>query len=136
MQIEILAAALGLLAALRSKKKVNGVGRIDKYGRVIVNYKSNGRTLYQVGIWGGSGYLLDVFYAYSNNEEEALEYVVAYIEKKRIYRLFADDYVETLYRNGEDEDVIDSIALYVDATTVGAKNPHYILTENLQIRKA
>lgn len=137
MTLEIIAAGLGLLAALRKTKKVSGVGQTRLWNdRIpIVNDETDGHYMFEVGIWQGSGYLVDLFVAFADSEEEALEYVVAYIEQNNIQRLFADNFAEGLLSEGEDEELLDMYVMYVDATMVGADRPHYILTENLRVRK-
>ena len=91
--------------------------------------------MFEVGIWQGSGYLVDLFIAYADSEEEALEYVVAYIEQNNMQRLLADNLAEGLLSEGEDEELLDMYVMYVDATMVGADCPHYIRRENLRIRR-
>lgn len=47
----------------------------------LVNDESDGDKLYIVKLWWGSGYMTDNYNAYAFSEEEALNHVVAYIEK-------------------------------------------------------
>ena len=107
-------------------KNLLGIGAID-WGAYAeyVNKPKDGRRPYVVKLWSGSGYLLDLFVAYADDDEQALERVVAYLEKTKQTRFFIDDATE------EDEDM--GIALYIDATMEGAKRPHYIYLENLAI---
>ena len=108
----------------------------------VVNDENGGKTKYLVGIWPGSGYLLLHYAAYADSGEEALEYVVAYCEENGD-NIFCDEYVkrerEELAAEGRDEEEIDyeigNWALYVDATMVGAQEPHYLFLENLKIKK-
>ena len=48
----------------------------------FVNDEESGSRLYEIGLWWGSGYTLDRYRAYAFSEEEALNYVVAYVEKE------------------------------------------------------
>ena len=48
----------------------------------LVNDEESGSRLYEISLWWGSGYTLDMYRAYAFSGEEALNYVVAYIEKK------------------------------------------------------
>lgn len=127
--LEIIAAATALLVALKNQK-TKGVGMVEPF----VNNRFDGARIYEVGIWQGSGYYVDLFKAYADSEEEALEYVVAYIEQNNIQRLLADEYAARLYEEGGD-DLVDIYTIYVDPTMVGGNRPHYILSENLRIRE-
>ena len=90
----------------------------------LVNSESDGDKLYIVKLWWGSGYMTDNYNAWAFSEEEALNYVVAYIEKHDPELLKAtDEYAQ------EDEDSF----IYVDATMEGADEPHYVWAENLAI---
>lgn len=96
-----------------------------------------------VRLWPGSGYYLPSFGVYANHEQEALEIVVAYLEKTGNDDFFVDDYVDSIYdqmeEDGADEETIwdiidnDESIMYVDATMEGASKPHYIYAENLAI---
>lgn len=81
--------------------------------------------LYEVGLWGGIGYKLNVFRVYANDEETALEKVVAYCEDKGYYGL--------IYKEDEIPIFEESNYIYVDATTEGAAYPYYVLSENAYI---
>ncbi len=88
-----------------------------------VNTPSEGRYEWLLSLWPGSGYKLDIFGVYADSEEDALEKVVAYCERKGYTGYFFD--------NATDEDLDNGYAYYVDATMEGANCPHCILTENL-----
>lgn len=140
MTIEILAAALGLYAALRKGRKVSGVGitngwKLEDDDWKKVNTPSSGSKLYAVRIWSGSGYFLPAYKAWASSEEEALEYTVAWLERNDPGML-QDDYVESLANSGDyTEDELDGMFLYVDATMIGAERPHYIFIENLRVQE-
>ena len=82
------------------------------------------------------------FGAWATDAEQALEVVVAYIEKEGWDFLFCDEDVEhemeEMRTEGKDDEEIereiDEWAYYVDATMEGASQPHYVYTENLQIK--
>jgi hypothetical protein len=112
----------------------------------LVNSESDGDKLYIVKLWWGSGYQLDCYNAYAFSEEEALNYVVAYIEKEDPGILEMSDEAAASLRteladeNGlensleaEDLPEFQETFMYVDATTEGASSTHYIWAENLQI---
>lgn len=96
---------------------------------------------WMVRLWTGSGYFLPAFAAYASSEEDALEKVVAYLDKEGNEDFFADEYVQQqiddLRQEGmDDEEIdneIDSSFLYVDATMDGASDTHYVWLENLQV---
>lgn len=118
---------------------------IDSYW-TEVNTAEDGGEPYMVGMWCGSGYLLDTFKVFANNEEEALYLVVSYLDTHNINSLFLDDWVtreraEYEQEHPEDETLEgfwemldnDDTIMYVDATTDGAESPHWIYAENLRI---
>lgn len=112
----------------------------------LVNSEDDGDKLYIVKMWWGSGYMLDCYNAWAFNEEEALNYVVAWIEKNNPKQLeavdeYAEEYLKDLVKDGEAETEDEAYEhpyfqetfLWVDATTEGAEQGHYIYNENLQI---
>lgn len=113
----------------------------------LVNDKEYGPKLYEIGLWWGSGYVLDMYKAYANSEEQALNYVVAYVEKthpkwletsdKSAENLKHDIMNEYEYDEFEAEESVEFAEQfdYIDATMEGAKNPHFIWIENLLIRQ-
>ena len=126
------------------KKVINEVQgwSLEKDDITWVNDDENGYGKpWMVRLWTGSGYFLPAFAAYANSEEDALEKVVAYLEKQENDDFFADEYVEQqrdeLREEGMDdeeiENEIDNSFLYVDATMDGAEKPHYVWVENLSI---
>lgn len=114
----------------KMKSIISGIGgRLSHYidQATYVNKPSAGRYEWLVSLWTGAGYSLDIFGVYANDEEQALEKVVAYCERKGHKGFFIDDATE------EDEDM--GYALYVDATMEGAKRPHYVRLENLDVER-
>ena len=109
---------------------------------ITVNTPEEGK-LYGVKIWCGKGQLLDLFKAYADSEENAIEKVVAYLDNKGKTNLFVDEAVEEERKKMEEEgkpydeieDDIDTWAYWVDATNEGAKEPHYIYIENLGVKE-
>ena len=112
----------------------------------LVNSESDGDKLYIVKLWWGAGYMLDCYNAYAFSDEEALNYVVAYIEKTDPKSLEtidenANDYLQELVDEGEAASIEEAYEhpyfqetyLWVDATMEGAEQGHYIYNENLQI---
>ena len=90
--------------------------------------------------------MLDCYNAYAFSEEEALNYVVAYIEKTDPKSLEtidenANDYLQELVDEGEAASIEEAYEhpyfqetyLWVDATREGAEQGHYIYNENLTI---
>lgn len=120
--------------------------KLEDEDLTLVNSESDGDKLYIVKLWWGSGYMTDNYNAYAFSAEEALNYVVAYIEKTdpdilKMTDDSANDYLEELVRDGDAADTQEAeehpyfqeTFTYVDATTEGAQKPHYIWAENLQI---
>ena len=104
----------------------------------FVNNESDGKDLYAVKLWWGSGYLLDCYAAYANDPEDALNYVVAYIEENspkllKITDSDASDMLKDIENGDASEDDFDEIFLYIDSPE--AKTTHYLYTENMFIDK-
>ena len=127
----------------RSRKNLSEVRGwdLEKDDVTWVNEKEDGVKPWMVRIWPGSGYILPAFAAYANYEEDALEKVVAFLEKTNDNRFFCEDYVEDfkqeLAEEGKTEEEIDEEInnqfCYVDATMDGAQEPHYLFWENLNV---
>lgn len=127
------------------ESKVNEVRgwALEKDDVAWVNNEEEGASdkAWMVRIWPGSGYYLPAFAAFAQSEQEALEKVVAYLDKKGNNDFFFDESVERtideLKEEGKSEeeiwDEIDETFCYVDATMDGAKQPHHVLWENLAI---
>ena len=127
------------------ESKVNEVRgwTLEKDDVTWVNNEEEGASdkAWMVRIWPGSGYYLPAFAAFAQSEQEALEKVVAYLDKKGNNDFFFDESVERtideLKEEGKSEeeiwDEIDETFCYVDATMDGAKQPHHVLWENLAI---
>ena len=103
----------------------------------LVNDKESGSNLYEIGLWWGSGYVLDMYKAYAFDGEEALNYVVAYIEKTHPKWLEGSDECahDMMKEYGEESPEFQETFMYVDATGEGADKPHFIWAENLRIRQ-
>ena len=101
----------------------------------LVNDEESGSKLYEIGLWWGSGYTLDMYRAYAFSAEEALNYVVAYIEKTHPEWLKASDKCahDMMKEYDEESPEFQETFMYVDATREGAKKAHYIWAENLGI---
>lgn len=106
----------------------------DDYAQVNPNEGDYYNDCYVVRIWPGSGYYLPAYKVYANNEQEALEICVAWLEDDDPSML-QDDIYQRCIDEGDDEEELDSIFLYVDATMEGASEPHYIFAENLNVYK-
>ena len=124
------------------KRALNEVSgwTLEKDDVTWVNDGENGGKPWMVRIWPGAGYYLPAFGAYANSEEEALNEVVAWLEREHDGGgFFVDDSVEREREEMEEQGMseeeiaenIDKWALYVDATMEGARQPHYIYFENL-----
>lgn len=122
----------GELWPLEQSQEVNEVSgwNLEDEDLTLVNSESDGDKLYIVKLWWGSGYQLDCYNAYAFSAEEALNYVVAYIEKNDPETLAA---VDEIARENEDDEYFDETFMWVDATMEGAEQGHYIWAENLQI---
>ena len=92
------------------------------------------------GSENGSTYkvILDADAAFTVNaedEQDALEKVVAYIEKKKWFGLFEDDYVDELDEEERDQMEDWGRIEYIDASIYGAKKSHWIDGDHLYIKK-
>lgn len=87
---------------------------------------------YNIGLWCGCGYLLDTFTVSASCEEEALEVLLAKLEKDSRTDLYLTD--EEL---GDDFDAeTDENYIYIDPTMSAPDAfPAYIRAENLKIRE-
>lgn len=117
--------------------KWNKVNESSDYQFTLVNDNEAGGKLFEVGLWWGSGYLLDMYKAYAFCEEEALNYVVAYIEKTHPKRLESSDECanDMMKEYDEESPEFQELFMYVDATAEGADKPHFIWAENLRIKE-
>ena len=99
---------------------------------MIINDKECGTYLYKVSLWCGCGYTTSSFNVYAFHEEEALEYVLAYLERIDYNGLF---FTEEEVRD-MDLDIVEKeeMFIYIDPTmTDPSARPAYILTENAGI---
>lgn len=108
--------------------------------------------LYQVGIWPGAGYELELFNVYADSEETALNLVVADAElnapnllisisdmEEMIADDWQDEFNEFILEDPERDDFTFATEylgyVYVDATMEGASQPYFIQGENLRIEE-
>lgn len=94
---------------------------------------------YNVMLWRGCGYLLDVFNVSADNEFQALEIVVAELISKGLtsYYFTEEEYTEFFKDELKDNPEFESEQyLYIDATMEGAEFPVYLLVENMRIELA
>ena len=108
--------------------------------------------LYQVGIWPGAGYELDLFNVYADSEETALNLVVADAElnapnlltsisdmEEMIADDWQDEFNEFILEDPERDDFTFATEylgyIYVDATMEGASQPYFVQGENLRIEE-
>lgn len=88
---------------------------------------------YIIGLWCGSGYLLDTFAVSASCEEEALEILLSKLEKDNRTELFLTD--EELSDNFDAE--TDENYICIDPTMSDPNAfPAYIRAENLKIVEA
>ena len=111
----------------------------------VINTEDYGDKLHWIGLWWGSGYILDQYKAYAFNAEEALNYVVAYLEQQdpELLERVDNDAESSLMEIAMEEGISEEEAeetpgfqesyLSVDATTEGARRTHYICAQNLKI---
>lgn len=127
--------------------EING-WKLEEEDITPVNTENDGRFRFLIKLWWGSGYIMDCYSAYAQHEEEALYYVVAWIEQNHPEYLKtvdnnAQEFLQELAQENNLEDVYEAEELpefteeyiYVDATMEGAQQPHYIYSENLQVTK-
>ena len=138
-------SGLRLLVESVAKRMVNEVSGYDLED--LANDKSCGDTLYLVKLWWGT-FWIEHYAAYANSAEEALNYVVAYLEKtspRLLERtdLGAEELIDDLIEDGtaktRDEAYntpeFQESYTYVDATMEGADEPHYVYSENLAVEE-
>ena len=127
----------GEIWPLEESSQVNEVSgwNLEDEDLTLVNSEEDGDRLYIVKMWWGSGYQMDCYNAYAFDEEEALNYVVAYIEKTHPEWLKASDKCahDMMKEYDEESPEFQETFMYVDATREGAKKAHYIWAENLGI---
>jgi len=111
------------------------------------NLSDDNMPLFQVGLWWGSGYILDTYRVYGTSEEDALDNVVAWLDHNNPSLLEHSDFdAETLKQEimqdkgidgyeVEEDPIFAETFIYIDATMSGAKAPHYIYGENLKIQR-
>ena len=75
------------------------------------------------------------FTTLARDAQSALEQVVAYIEKKKWFGLFDDDYVDEMDEEERDQMEDGGEITLVDATEYGAKKLHWIPMANMIIKE-
>ena len=102
----------------------------------VVNTEDYGDKLYLIGLWWGSGYVLNQYKAYAFDTEEALNYVVAYLEQldpellERVDNYAESSLMEIAMEEGISEEEAEEtpefqeLYMYVDATMEGAQRTH------------
>lgn len=100
----------------------------------VINTVDYGTALYRVYLWPGCGYSLSTFDVYAYDDEQALEIVMAHVQKYDFCELFCTpEYIDHL---GWTDDEINEMFLYIDPTTEdAAAMPAYFYTENLGVEK-
>lgn len=95
------------------------------------------KNTYEVNLYPQHGSLLETFITTAEDEEEALEIVVAELVNNEESRFFIDvgqiAYLAKMFGQDRDEYAEESGLLYVDATMYGADRPVYIDGLNLKI---
>ena len=74
------------------------------------------------------------FTTLARDAQSALEQVVAYIEKKKWFGLFDDDYVDEMDEEERDQMEDWGRIEYIDASIYGAKKSHWIDGDHLYIK--
>lgn len=83
---------------------------------------------FDVYMWCGAGYSLERIPVEAEDEEQALELAVVIAEEQKPWLFFDEcEDVEEMEEQG--------LVLYVDATMLGACQPHYIDAQNLRIER-
>ena len=75
------------------------------------------------------------FTTLAGDAQSALEQVVAYIEKKKWFGLFDDDYVDEMDEEERDQMEDWGEITWIDATEYGAKKTHWVPTANIIIKE-
>ena len=75
------------------------------------------------------------FTALAGDAQSALERVVAYIEKKKRFGLFVDDYVDEMDEEERDQMEDWGEITLIDATEYGAKKMHWVPTATMTIEE-
>ena len=75
------------------------------------------------------------FTTLARDAQSALEQVVAYIEKKKWFGLFDDDYVDEMDEEERDQMEDWGEITWIDATEYGAKKTHWVPMANIIIKE-
>ena len=75
------------------------------------------------------------FTTLARDAQSALEQVVAYIEKKKWFGLFDDDYVDEMDEEERDQMEDWGEIMWIDATEYGAKKTHWVPMANMIIKE-
>ena len=75
------------------------------------------------------------FTTQARDAQSALEQVVAYIEKKKWFGLFDDDYVDEMDEEERDQMEDWGEITWIDATEYGAKKTHWVPMANMIIKE-
>jgi predicted small metal-binding protein len=113
----------------------NAVNESFYYDRVKNVDGSGDHANFKVSLWPGYGYFLCEFTVKADDMEEALEKVVAYLDKTHDSALFADRDLKSLDDEEIEDMEDDGQIMDVDATEFGAYSTHYIWTENLKFEE-
>ena len=102
----------------------------------ITNVDDSGDNAnYKVSLWPGNGYSMSEFTVKAEEETEALEKVIAWLDNEDDDSLFADSDVDRMDEEEKEEMEDNGQIMYVDGTEFGANNIHYIWSENLRIER-
>lgn len=103
----------------------------------LMRETKKGASTFEVNLYPQHGSLLETFITTAEDEEEALEIVVADLINKEDSRFFIEvgqiAYLAKMFGQDSDEYAEESGLLYVDATMKGADRPVYIDGLNLKI---
>lgn len=95
--------------------------------------------IFEVGLWPGFGYTLNVYKVGADHEEKAIDVLVAYLIENNLHQYYMteEEAEAEANENGMDVDEWEEAAdyLYVDATMEGAPYPVYLNIRETKINK-
>ena len=91
--------------------------------------------MYQIGLWPGLGYNLNLFNMSGTCEQDALDNLVTYLVNNNIGEGQYWEELESLDCEYSEEEIEEMGFVYIDATMNGANRPVYLLTIEMTIEQ-
>lgn len=88
---------------------------------------------YQIGLWPGMGYGLNVFNVTGTCEADAIDNLVAKLVNENIGEGLYWETIESMEDRFSEEEIADMGYVYIDATMNGANYPVYLLLREAKI---